>query len=247
MWFVRGASIAAVITLVASCGGNEGASLSAEEFRDQAEAICHEIEETNVPPPSDASHLGRYADEFTAESKRARMRCTSRTSRRISSALAGVFGDRRRRRYRTSTSLAMTSKVRARRRSQRLGRQFDADSAELERRGRDRARTRPRRVHRLASPPNESLARPLEPATAGGRPRPSGARQAGSAVRAWEKTLRTAPEGRISGTDGRGVERAGGVTSRAPLVLLRQEPVDPVEDFRNVDPLGVADACAVPS
>jgi hypothetical protein len=66
MWFVCGASIAAVITLVASCGGDEGASLSAEEFRDRAEAICREVEETNVPPPSGASDFGRYTDEFTA-------------------------------------------------------------------------------------------------------------------------------------------------------------------------------------
>jgi hypothetical protein len=66
MWFARVASIAAVVALTASCGGDEGAPLSAEEFRDRAEAICREIEETDVRPPSDVSDLDRYADEFTA-------------------------------------------------------------------------------------------------------------------------------------------------------------------------------------
>jgi 5'-deoxynucleotidase YfbR-like HD superfamily hydrolase len=66
MWFARVASIAAAVALTASCGGDEGASLSAEEFRDRAEAICREIEETDVRPPSDVSDIDRYADEFTA-------------------------------------------------------------------------------------------------------------------------------------------------------------------------------------
>jgi hypothetical protein len=66
MWFARVASIAAAVALTASCGGDEGAPLSAEEFRDRAEAICREIEETDVRPPSDVSDIDRYADEFTA-------------------------------------------------------------------------------------------------------------------------------------------------------------------------------------
>jgi hypothetical protein len=66
MWFARVASIAAAVALTASCGGDEGAPLSAEEFRDRAEAICREFEETDVRPPSDVSDIDRYADEFTA-------------------------------------------------------------------------------------------------------------------------------------------------------------------------------------
>jgi hypothetical protein len=66
MWFGRVASTAAAIALTASCGGDEGAPLSADEFRDRAEAICREIEETDVRPPSDASDVDRYADESSA-------------------------------------------------------------------------------------------------------------------------------------------------------------------------------------
>jgi hypothetical protein len=66
MGFVRAASMAAAIALTASCGGDEGASLSADEFRDRAEANCREIEETDVRPPSDVSDVDRYADEFIA-------------------------------------------------------------------------------------------------------------------------------------------------------------------------------------
>jgi hypothetical protein len=66
MGFVRAASMAAAVALTASCGGDEGAPLSADEFRDRAEANCREIEETDVRPPSDVSDVDRYADEFSA-------------------------------------------------------------------------------------------------------------------------------------------------------------------------------------
>src|SRR5687767_11955184 len=66
MGFVRAASMAAAIALTASCGGGEGAPLSADEFRDRAEANCREIEEADVRPPSDVSDVDRYADEFLA-------------------------------------------------------------------------------------------------------------------------------------------------------------------------------------
>ena len=65
MSFVRVASLAAVL-LAASCGGDEGDPLSADEFRDRAEANCREIEETDVRPPSDVNDMSRYADEFIA-------------------------------------------------------------------------------------------------------------------------------------------------------------------------------------
>jgi hypothetical protein len=52
-----------VALLTSGCGGDEG-SLTADEFRDRAEAVCREIEETEVRPPSDASDVDRYADEF---------------------------------------------------------------------------------------------------------------------------------------------------------------------------------------
>jgi hypothetical protein len=67
MGFVRVASLAAAVGLAASCGGDEGASLSADEFRDRAEANCREIEEADVRPPSDVSDVDRFADEFIAE------------------------------------------------------------------------------------------------------------------------------------------------------------------------------------
>ena len=66
MGFVRAASMAAAIALTASCGGDEGAPLSADEFRDRAEANCREIEEADVRPPSDVSDVDRFADEFIA-------------------------------------------------------------------------------------------------------------------------------------------------------------------------------------
>lgn len=64
MWFVRVASLAAAVALAASCGGDDGSGLSAEDFRDRAEANCREIEETDVRPPSDVSDVDRFADEF---------------------------------------------------------------------------------------------------------------------------------------------------------------------------------------
>ena len=66
MGFVRAASMAGAVALTASCGGDEGAPLSVDEFRDRAEANCREIEETDVRPPSDVSDVDRYADEFIA-------------------------------------------------------------------------------------------------------------------------------------------------------------------------------------
>jgi hypothetical protein len=64
MGSVRAASMAAAIALTASCGGDEGGPLSADEFRDRAEANCREIEETDVRPPSDVGDVNRFADEF---------------------------------------------------------------------------------------------------------------------------------------------------------------------------------------
>jgi hypothetical protein len=51
------------MALLSGCGG-DGGTLSADEFRDRAEAICREIEEVDVRPPADFNDLGRYADEF---------------------------------------------------------------------------------------------------------------------------------------------------------------------------------------
>ena len=66
MRFVRAASVIAAIALVASCGGDEGSPLSADEFRNRAEASCREIEETDIRPPSEMSDRIRYVDEFIA-------------------------------------------------------------------------------------------------------------------------------------------------------------------------------------
>jgi hypothetical protein len=60
----RGAlSVVGLALLTSGCGGDEG-SLTADEFRDRAEGICREIEETEVRPPSDAGDVDRYANEF---------------------------------------------------------------------------------------------------------------------------------------------------------------------------------------
>jgi hypothetical protein len=59
-----------VAAVAASCGGSgENGSerrLSAAEFRDQAEAICKRVEESETTEPSDASDLTRYLDESIA-------------------------------------------------------------------------------------------------------------------------------------------------------------------------------------
>jgi hypothetical protein len=68
-WTALAVCAVAVAGLTASCGGsggngNEG-RLSAAEFRDQAEAICKHVEETDVAEPSGPSDLMRYLDEFS--------------------------------------------------------------------------------------------------------------------------------------------------------------------------------------
>jgi hypothetical protein len=61
-----GLQLVFLVALAPACGGAAGSdSLSASEFRDQAEAICRDVEETDVPPPSDFTDVDRYVDEFT--------------------------------------------------------------------------------------------------------------------------------------------------------------------------------------
>ena len=59
-------AVSVVVLAVApttACGGGDDGSLSAEEFRDRAEAVCRDVEEADVPPPSDASDFDRFVDE----------------------------------------------------------------------------------------------------------------------------------------------------------------------------------------
>jgi hypothetical protein len=57
-----------VLALLASgCGGGggNGDALSVDEFRDRAEAICRQIEGTDVAQPTGPGDLERYVEEFT--------------------------------------------------------------------------------------------------------------------------------------------------------------------------------------
>ena len=62
VWCARVGLVAVISLGVVACGG--GDRLSEAEFRDRAEAICKQVEETNVAQPSDQSDLVRYLEDF---------------------------------------------------------------------------------------------------------------------------------------------------------------------------------------
>jgi hypothetical protein len=135
MPFARVASIAAAVALTASCGGDEDAPLSAEEFRDRAEAQCREIEETDVRPPSDVSDLDRYANEFTAVfeatvSETRKLEPPEEFQDRWQEYLA-LLDDALSRFHELTDEIEGASPEKI----TRLVREFDADFEELERRG----------------------------------------------------------------------------------------------------------------
>ena len=138
MWLVRGVSLAAAVALTASCGGDEGGSLSAEEFRDRAEAQCREFEVTNVrirPPSDDVSDLDRYANEVTAAfeatvSETRELEPPEEFQDRWQEYLA-LLDDALSRFHELADDLEGASREQI----AQLGRQFGADFEELQRRG----------------------------------------------------------------------------------------------------------------